>query len=158
MKFSNLSVVALAGLIHSTTALAPFLPVNVEVSQIVAPGSSILISKSEVKPVSVIAVDSTMLKTLEDETRAAEQEAKADERKAKLERKREAFFEYEAKAAAETEAQIEAAERKALAEALNDKEQAQKLKELEGKAELEEARALSRQEKIAKQQQIKVGG
>lgn len=157
MKLSKSGLLAFVGLAHPTNALAPVLPVNIQIAQsVVAPGSSLLISKSESKPPSAVTVDSVMLKSLEEETKAAEQEAKADGRKAKLERKREAFFEYEAKAAAEKEAQIEAAERKALAEALKDKEQAGQLKAMEEKAELEEARALSRQEKIAKQKEIKV--
>jgi hypothetical protein len=155
MKFSVMAVLAMAAVVPST-ALVPIVPINIEIVQTIASGSSIIISKSEASPASSLVVDNVMLKSLEEETKAAEKELKADERKANIERKREAFFEYEAKAAAEKEAQIEAAERKALAEAQKDKEQVERLKALELKAEEEAARASSRKEKIANQKEAKV--
>jgi len=151
------ALVALAASVPTTMALVPILPMNPpEMVQFMSPGSSILVSRSEAKPLSSVAVDDVMLKSLEEETKAAEKLAKVDQRKANNERKREAFFEYEAKAAAEKEAQIEAAEQKALAEAKKDKEQAERIKVMEEKIEKEASLALSRKEKIAKQKEAKV--
>ena len=156
MKVSINALVTLAASVP-TMALVPILPMNpVEMVQFMSPGSLILISRSESKPLSSVVVDDVMLKSLEEETKAAEKVAKVDQRKAQNERKREAFFEYEAKAAAEKEAQIEAAEQKALAEAKKDKEQAERIKIMEEKIEKEASLALSRKDKIAKQKEAKV--
>ena len=104
----------------------------------------------------VAGIDKEMLKGLELETKAAEKEAKTDERKARVEKSREAFFEYEAKQASIQEARIEAAEQRALAEAVKDKQEAEKLKLVEQRAEQEIALAKTKQERVAKQKEIRV--
>lgn len=158
MKFPLSAAIAIAAIDCSSGLVPIVLPVHAEVRQTLMPGSSILLSGSETKPASSITVDNLMLKSLEDETKAAEQEAKVDRRRAALERKREAFFEYEARAATEKEAQIEAAEQKALAEAQKDKAQAERLRAMEEKVEREAATALSRKERVEKQKEARVRG
>ncbi|KAL3794398.1 hypothetical protein HJC23_012935 [Cyclotella cryptica] len=107
-------------------------------------------------------VDQSAILALEAETKALEKETQKLKRKARIERGREAYFDYEAKQAAETEARIEAAERKAALEYENDKEEVEALAILELKKERDaklastpqerrelerEARALVRKEK-----------
>ena len=79
--------------------------------------------------------DETALLTLQAETKALEKETAALKKKARIERGREAFYDYEAKMAAETEARIEAAERKAELEYENDKAEIEDLALLELKKE-----------------------
>ena len=118
--------------------------------QIVVPSSSVMVS--QVQPSSSILIDQTILKGLEKETKEAEKIAKADERKAKVEKSREAFFEYEAKMAAEQESRIEAFEQKAIDEVIKDKKVLKKLMAEEQAIEKEVASnpSLSAKEKAAK--------
>ena len=151
MKVSSLALGILVVGPSSTVGFVPVPPAPINVAW-TAPSVAI----SQTQPASAIAVDKVMLLSLEKETRAAEKEAKVDERKAKVEKSREAFFEYEAKMAAEQEARIEAAEEKALAEAQKDKEEDEKLKALEQKAELDFKLAQTKRERAAKQKEIRV--
>ena len=151
MKVSSLALGILVVGPSSTVGFVPVPPAPINVAW-TAPSVAI----SQTQPASAIVVDNLMLKSLEKETQAAEKEAKVDERKAKVEKSREAFFEYEAKMAAEQEARIEAAEEKALAEAQKDKEEDEKLKALEQKAELDFKLAQTKQERAAKQKEIRV--
>jgi uncharacterized membrane protein YqiK len=164
MKFSSLAIAVLAVLaaapLADSFAYVPpvHTPVNMEVIQIVSAGPSITISSASTQTQSPAAfnIDKAILKLLEEETRAAEKEAKVDERKARVEKSREAFFDYDAKMAAQQEARIENAEQKALVEANKDKEEVQKLKVLEQKAEEEVALANTKQEKATKQKEANV--
>lgn len=99
--------------------------------------------------------DDAVIKELEQETREAEKEAKADKKKARVEKSREAFFEYDAKMAEQTEARIEAAEKKAEVEFEKDKAEAERLQALEQKVEKDASSAQSPQEKAAKQKMAK---
>ena len=130
-------------------AFAPVVPPAQPV-QIIVPSSSVMVS--QVQPASAIGIDQTMLKGLEKETKEAEKIAKIDERKAKAEKSREAFFEYEAKMAAEQESRIEAFEQKAIDEVIKDKKQLEKLMAEEQEIEKEVASNanLSAKEKAAK--------
>lgn len=148
MKFSNLVLGAVTA--QFAVGFTPLPPV--ELVQIVPSAPSVMIASTT----SGVDIDKTILKGLEKETKAAEKEARRDERKARYEQSREAFFDYEAKTAAETEARIEKAEQKALAEAKKDKEQAEKLKEMEAKAEKEIALATTKEEKELFKKQAKV--
>lgn len=152
MKFSTLAVIVWSTVVPScAVGFAPPLPP----AAIIVPGvSSVTISSTQSAP-SAITIDKVMLKSLEQETKAAEKEAKADERKAKVEKSRDAFFEYEAKMAAEQEARIEAAEQKAEEEVIKDKAEEQRLLALEKKAEEDAALAKSKDEKAAKLKEAK---
>jgi len=99
--------------------------------------------------------DDATIQYMEQETRLAEKEAKEDAKKARVEKSREAFFDYDAKMAAQQEARIEAAEQKTLQEAKTDKELAQKLRVREQRAEQEAALATTPAEKAMKQKEIK---
>ena len=75
--------------------------------------------------------DKSTLEILEKETKALEKETATLKKKARVERGRDAYYDYEAKTAAETEARIEAAERKAELEYENDKAELEDLALLE---------------------------
>ena len=92
--------------------------------------TSILTSSADID-----ATDKSTLESLEKETKALEKETAALKKKARVERGRDAFYDYEAKMAAETEARIEAAERKAELEYENDKAELEDLALLELKKE-----------------------
>ena len=81
-----------------------------------------------------------LLKSLEEETKAAEKLAKEDAKRAKAELKREKFFEYDAKMAKEAEQRIEQAEQQAIDEAIRDQKLLERLQALE-KTNLEELEA-----------------
>ncbi len=85
-----------------------------------------------------------------------EAEAEKDAKKAKIEKSREAFFEYEAKMAEQTEARIEAAEKQAELEAEADKKLVAELEAKEKQVEKEAALATSKKEKAAKQKEARV--
>lgn len=149
MKFSSFTVGAvLAGGASGFTFVPPPPPIVINLS-------SMTVSSSETQP-SFLGIDKTILKSLDQETRAAEKEAELDKRRVNLERSKEAFFDYEAKMAAETEQRIEAAEKKALLEATKDKQEAEQLKLAEEKAEKEAALAQSKKEKALKQKEARV--
>jgi hypothetical protein len=116
------------------------------------PSSSITMSAKS----SDADVDELIIKSLEKETREVEAEAKKDAKKAKIEKSREAFFEYEAKMAEQTEARIEAAEKQAELEAEADKKLVAELEAKEKQAEKEAALATSKKEKAAKQKEARV--
>jgi len=92
-----------------------------------------------------------LLKSLEQETKAAEKLAQQDERRARAELKREKFFEYDARQAALAERRMEQAEQKAIDEAIRDKKELQRLQALERRMGLDEAstnnQSLTKQEK-----------
>ena len=92
--------------------------------------TSILASSADID-----ATDKSTLESLEKETKALEKETAALKKKARVERGRDAFYDYEAKMAAETEARIVAAERKAELEYENDKAELEDLALLELKKE-----------------------
>ena len=96
------------------------------------------------------------IKFLEEETREVEREVKVEAKKAKVEKSREAFFEYEAKMAKQTEDRIEAAERKAEEEYEADKEEAELLTEMEEKAEKEVQLARTAKEKAQAKKEAQV--
>lgn len=100
--------------------------------------------------------DAVALRTLEIETREVEKEVKADLKRARIEKSKEAFFEYDAKMAQETEARIEAKEKAAELEFENDKEQVNTLAIMELKAERELQLASTKEEKAAKQKEVKL--
>ncbi|KAL7489596.1 hypothetical protein ACHAW6_015263 [Cyclotella cf. meneghiniana] len=93
------------------------------------------------------AADQSTILALEAETKALEKEAQKLKKKARVERGIDAYFDYEAKQAAEAEARIEAAERKAALEYENDKEEVEALAILELKKEREARLAATPQEK-----------
>jgi len=99
--------------------------------------------------------DDIAIQQLEKETREVERLAKIDAQKARVEKSREAFFEYEAKMAEQTEERIEAMEKKAELEFEKDKEEAEKFKAMEEKAEKEALLAKDKKEKAAKQKEAK---
>ena len=133
MKLSSLTVAFVLAATDVVVGLAPpMLPPVQEVIVVSNKLPSITMASSSS---SLLNIDQTILKGLEQETKAAEIEAKLEERKAKVEKSREAYFEYEAKMAAELEARTEAAERKALEEALKDKQEAEALLAKEKQAE-----------------------
>ena len=149
----NIRTAAGSALLGLTLGLASFAGASAaDVPSAFSAAPSLSVARAQ-KP-----VDETQLtiKELERETRQVEKEAKADQKKARVEKSREAFFEYEAKTAEQTEARIEAAEQKALAEARKDKEEAEKLMALEKKAEREAATAADKKERAAKQKEAKV--
>merc|ERR1712086_1110473 len=100
--------------------------------------------------------DAVTLRTLEQETRRIEKEAKADLKKAQIEKSKEAFFEYDAKMAQQTEARLEANEKAAELEFENDKDEVNTLSLMELKAEREVLLATTKEEKAAKQKEVKV--
>jgi len=116
------------------------------------PSSSITMSAKS----SGADVDELIIKSLEKETREVEAEAEKDAKKAKIEKSREAFFEYEAKMAEQTEARIEAAEKQAELEAEADKKLVAELEAKEKQVEKEAALATSKKEKAAKQKEARV--
>lgn len=99
--------------------------------------------------------DEIVIDVLTRETRADEKTAAKDARKARIEKSREAFFDYEARMAEETEDRIEAAEMKAEVEIQIDKKRIQKLKEMELKAEKEADVAETPKEKAARLRKVK---
>lgn len=99
--------------------------------------------------------DAEALRTLEQETRRIEREAKADLKRARIEKSKEAFFEYDAKMAQQTEARLEANEKAAELEFENDKEELETLSLMELKAERLKALATTKEEKAAEQKEIK---
>lgn len=99
--------------------------------------------------------DAVALRTLEQETRRIEREAQADLKKARIEKSKEAFFEYDAKMAQQTEARLEANEKAAELEFENDKEELETLSLMELKAERLKLLATSPEEKAAEQKEIK---
>ena len=99
--------------------------------------------------------DEIVIDVLTRETRADEKTAAKDARKARIEKSREAFFDYEARMAEETEDRIEAAEMKAEVEVQIDKKRIQKLKEMELKAEKEADVAETPKEKAARLRKVK---
>lgn len=100
--------------------------------------------------------DAVTLRTLEQETRRIEKEAKADLKKAQIEKSKEAFFEYDAKMAQQTEARLEANEKAAELEFENDKDEVNTLSLMELKAEREVLLATTKEEKAAKQKEVKL--
>ncbi|KAL7512865.1 hypothetical protein ACHAXN_009978 [Cyclotella atomus] len=138
-------VVKMAGssLLALSLAFAP--QVNAAVDTALPPtplSSSILTSSTATDD-----ADNFALEALEKETKALEKETAALKQKARVERGREAFYDYEAKMAAETEARIEAAERKAELEYENDKAELEDLALLELKKERAAKLATSDKEK-----------
>ena len=112
---------------------------------------------------STTATDGTQLKALlaketalQKQVQRDEREAARDAKAAKIERSRKAFFEYEATAAAEEEARIEAAERKAKLQAEKDLLEVKKLQEAERKAEQAAKDATTQEERLKQQAQAKV--
>jgi len=99
--------------------------------------------------------DEIAIDVLTRETRADEKTAAKDARKARIEKSREAFFDYEARMAEETEDRIEAAEMKAEVEIQIDKKRIQALKEMELKAERDAAVAETPKEKAARLRKVK---
>ncbi|KAL7523002.1 hypothetical protein ACHAWX_007739 [Stephanocyclus meneghinianus] len=93
------------------------------------------------------AADQSTIQALEAETKALEREAQKLKKKARVERGIDAYFDYEARQAAEAEARIEAAERKAALEYENDKEEVEALAILELKKEREAKLAATPQER-----------
>lgn len=99
--------------------------------------------------------DDVALRKLEQETRRVEKEAKADLKRARIEKSREAFFDYDAKVALETEARLEANEKAAEQEFENDKEEVETLAVMELKAERAALLATTKEEKAARQKEVK---
>ena len=99
--------------------------------------------------------DEIVIDVLTRETRADEKIAAKDARKARIEKSREAFFDYEARMAEETEDRIEAAEMKAEVEIQIDKKRVQALKEMELKAEEEASVAETPKEKAARLRKVR---
>ncbi|KAL7427674.1 hypothetical protein ACHAXH_001168 [Discostella pseudostelligera] len=99
--------------------------------------------------------DEIAIDVLTRETRADEKTAAKDARKARIEKSREAFFDYEARMAEETEDRIEAAEMKAEVEIQIDKKRIQALKEMELKAEKEAKVAETPKEKAARLRKVR---
>lgn len=133
--------VAGSSLLAFTLLLSPTVNAVIDGPQISAPLTSTSIITSS------LDADKTTLETLEKETKALEKETAELKKKARIERGREAFYDYEAKMAAETEARIEAAERKAEIEYENDKAEVEALALLELKKERDAKLASSPEEK-----------
>jgi hypothetical protein len=131
--------VAGSSLLAFTLLLSPTVNAVIDGPQISAPLTSIITSSLD--------ADQSTLETLEKETKALEKETAELKKKARIERGREAFYDYEAKMAAETEARIEAAERKAEIEYENDKAEVEALALLELKKERDAKLASSPEEK-----------
>jgi hypothetical protein len=131
--------VAGSSLLAFTLLLSPTVNAVIDGPQISAPLTSIITSSLD--------ADQSTLETLEKETKALEKETAELKKKARIERGREAFYDYEAKMAAETEARIEAAERKAEIEYENDKAEVEALALLELKKERDAKLAGSPEEK-----------
>lgn len=137
-----------ASLLALTLILSPNVNAVDTTAYIPAPlSSTITTSRSD---------DQTTLETLEKETRALEKETAALKKKARVERGREAFYDYEAKMAAETEARIEAAERKAELEYENDKAEIEALALLELKKERDAKLAVTPAEKRELEKEARV--
>ncbi len=99
--------------------------------------------------------DEIVIDVLTRETRADEKIAAKDARKARIEKSREAFYDYEARMAEETEDRIEAAEMKAEVDIQIDKKRVQALKEMELKAEEEASAAETPKEKAARLRKVR---
>ncbi|KAL3944650.1 MAG: hypothetical protein SGBAC_001257 [Bacillariaceae sp.] len=175
LKYTSLAV-AVASVAQSVTAFAPtrqtasnmalaaFFPapptppaIMISVS---VPSTTMTISESSASKEALMLFTKELSlekeeKALEKEVKEVEKESRKDAKAARVEKSREAFYEYEAKKAAEEEARIEAAERKATADAKKDEEEVLKLKAAEQKAEKEAAEANTKREKVEKQAEAK---
>lgn len=146
-KATGSALVALTLCFSSITA-----PPADAAANIISTSPSITIARGAAK---TLTDDEIALQALEKETREVEREAKIDAKKARVEKSREAFFEYEAKMAEETEARIEAAERQAELEVEKDKKLEEELLAKEKQIEKEVELATSKKEKAAKQKEAK---
>lgn len=144
--------VAGSSLLALTLAFAPQVNAVVDTTFPSTPLSSSILSSSTATD----DADKAALEALEKETKALEKETAALKKKARVERGREAFYDYEAKMAAETEARIEAAERKAELEYENDKAELEDLALLELKKERAAKLASSDAEKRQLEKEAKV--
>jgi phage-related minor tail protein len=143
--------VAGSSLLALTLAFAPQVNAVVDTTLPSTPLSSSILTSSTTDD-----ADKAALEALEKETKALEKETAALKKKARVERGREAFYDYEAKMAAETEARIEAAERKAELEYENDKAELEDLALLELKKERAAKLASSDAEKRQLEKEAKV--
>lgn len=117
--------------------------------------SIMLLSTSTNNHINNLNDDEIVVDVLTREIRADEKIAAKDARKARIEKSREAFFDYEARMAEETEDRIEAAEMKAEVEIQIDKRRVQALKEMELKAEKEASVAETPKEKAARLRKVR---
>ena len=149
--FGKMAGSALVALTLSFSAATPF-----SNNEFTIPNANAFSSSSITISAKPSDVDELIVKSLEKETREVEAEAKKDAKKAKIEKSREAFFEYEAKMAEQTEARIEAAEKQAELEAEKDAKLVAELDAKEKEIERKEALATSKKEKAALEKEARV--